>query len=199
MLAPSIYYCNTRRQWSESFDPAWFAYGKRLGLEVVYLSSFNKDQSAKDISESCLLVLPGGGDLYSISGQDFDRKRDEFYKDLYEVALLSGAKVLGVCRGAQFLNNHLGGSLSPVAGHAGVTHKVFVEESMVVNSYHNWGIAESGLSSRLSPLAKDESGYIEAFIDKNQQVMGILWHPERDGNSEESYLFIEKYLFNKSS
>ena len=60
-------------------------------------------------------------------------------------------------------------------------HKVFSEDSSVkiVNSYHNYAIKEIN-QKKIQPIFYDNKKNIECFNLKNKNVLGIMWHPERN-------------------
>ena len=79
----------------------------------------------------------------------------------------------------------MGGGLSKIENHVAVNHKIisvseYYSFENKVNSYHKWGIKKKDLSKKLEPIAIDEQGNIEAFINKEKSILGIMWHPERE-------------------
>ena len=129
-------------------------------------------------------------------------KRDQMEQLLLCEALERGMAVLGICRGLQFLNTFLGGSLyqdldlqrpSECLHHMTppydrVAHKVSVvkasplfallrENHLGVNSYHHQGIHR--LADSLEVMAVAEDGLVEAVrYPKRKFVWGVQWHPE---------------------
>ena len=59
-------------------------------------------------------------------------------------------------------------------GHLGV-------QGREVNSYHAYGILSAG--DELRPLAEAPDESIEAFEHKRYPIVGIMWHPEREGSA----------------
>jgi putative glutamine amidotransferase len=49
-----------------------------------------------------------------------------------------------------------------------------------VNSFHQFAIDESGLSSRLKAIARAKDGTIEAVSHDELPQFGVMWHPERE-------------------
>ena len=140
------------------------------------------------------LLLSGGNDLACQA----NARNPAPERDAGEQALLYWAEnkklpVLGVCRGMQIMNWHLGGTLSELEGHAACQHKVqpvsnasLFNDYYKVNSFHNWGILSSDLSSSLDPLLLAGDGTVEAFKHKTLPWYGIMWHPERVNGGSES-------------
>ena len=99
----------------------------------------------------------------------------------------------------QLINIKLGGNLSPVKAHVATRHFIVnnnnIEMPKTVNSYHNWGISSGDLATNLIPLAFDLDGNIEAFESHTHNILGIMWHPEREQpfNSSDIRL-IKRYL-----
>ena len=162
--------------------------------------------------DKCLaLVLTGGNDvdplLYHRPGQhqtitDVDRKRDDFERAALDKALRSGLPVLGICRGLQLANVHLGGTLMTDIEEAGYPahrsddgsekrHDVAITpnswlqtlvgvESGTVNTSHHQ--ATETLGTGLSVAAKSPDGVIEAIELKEHAgpfFLLVQWHPER--------------------
>lgn len=156
------------------------------------------------------LLLTGGHDvnprLYNESatskcGIPCDA-RDEMEKYLFTRALKEDIPVLGICRGIQFMNAVLGGTLyqdlpseydCKVEHHMSPpydnkAHSVDVLSGTLladiilpgwhnVNSYHHQAIKR--LADGLTKMAVSEDGLVEAvgMADK-RFILGIQWHPE---------------------
>lgn len=179
----------------DCLDQRWGPLLRSFGYTPIPL--FNQIDDVKgyltDLEVSGV-VLTGGNDLASLDdGSNVAPERDAFEGKLLEFALGHDLPVLGVCRGAQFINVHFGGSLSVVEGHVASVHEVSIDNSPLktgsktvsTNSYHNYGIEPRDLpeSLRIIGRASDES--IEWIEHENHPVSGIMWHPERDSPSEE--------------
>ena len=190
------------------------------GLPVMLpLTSDSAD--IEQITEMC------DGFLFT-GGQDVDPKMYSARKigacgecsperDLMEEMLLKRAMeldmpILGICRGIQFINAALGGTLwqdipsqfSDTVSHCqkppydvpihevnikqdSPLHNLLKADITLVNSYHHQGIRE--LSSALLPMAKAPDGLIEAVCAPKQKFLwAVQWHPEfsypKDKNSK---------------
>jgi len=130
-----------------------------------------------------VLVLTGGDDLGATS------KRDATESALLAHALAAGLPVLGVCRGLQLINVHVGGRLVAVDGHAGKPHAVTIAPpwrglygaSATVNSYHGQGVPKDGVGDGLVVAAADGNGRVEGLCHGEKPLAAVMWHPERQG------------------
>ena len=126
-------------------------------------------------------------------------------KLLIELALEQDIPILGICRGMQALNVFCGGSLvqdipselGAAKKHSGGVHKPAFHDIQIskssplsdamgfgshrVNSYHHQAIKK--LAPEFSAAALSPDGIIEAIFHQNRRfVLGVQWHPERDGD-----------------
>lgn len=148
-------------------------------------------------------ILTGGNDLARLP----NASRPAPERDATEWALLGHARerflpVLGVCRGFQVMNVYLGGSLVPVSGHVAARHAVapVSDEAMFsghfeVNSFHDWGVDEGGLSEALIPALCCDDGTIEAARHVELPWFCMMWHPERENPFFPADLVLLKQIF----
>jgi len=160
------------------------------------------------------LVLTGGGDvdpsLYgetpSPETEPPDPERDAVETALIDEALGRDLPVLGICRGLQLLNVHLGGSLVqhlPTASrHVRRTsdrslpaHRVAIEpgsmlasiagrETWEVNSRHHQAVARLAGGCRVC-ASDPEDGTIEAIeLPSRRYVLAVQWHPENQFSND---------------
>ena len=175
-----------------------------------------------------LLIFPGGEDVSLSYYLDEDNQkrfqnlcgtneeRDGIEKNiLYEA--LSGNKtvnkILGVCRGVQFLNVMFGGTLFPHLDYFGIQHPGYhtithhnknnLDFFLTVNSLHHQGIRNTGgnygkLGIRTYPvqIAMDNNGDVTEIISwMNDKILGIQFHPEyyashnKDKNKFREFLY----------
>lgn len=136
------------------------------------------------------LLLCGGADVGTVPD------RDKFEKSLIDQALENDLPILGICRGMQIVNWHLGGVVEDVwnegfhaisEGFAGddsknresIYHLVTSKTDAMrfeVNSRHHQHC--SILAAELSPLLWTEDETIECAIGR--KIMLVQWHPERE-------------------
>lgn len=129
-------------------------------------------------------------------------QRDQMECMLMSAVLELDKPVLGICRGIQFLNAVLGGTLyqdlptqhaSSVEHHQSPPydipvhsvnicrntplHALLQTDELRVNSYHHQAIKE--LSPRLKAMAVSEDGLTEAvYMPERKFVWAVQWHPE---------------------
>lgn len=175
----------------------------RAGADVVLLPAVSGDEEAgaeRALERIDGLMVPGGIDIEpSFYGGDWDPvQKPDPPRDVFEAALIRGAlergmPVLGVCRGMQVMNHHLGGTLARVHGHVAKRHALRVAAGAPllaghaeVNSYHGWGIEAAGVAADLVALAWSEDGSVEACRHRRLPWIGIMWHPEREAPASEA-------------
>lgn len=161
--------------------------------------------SRTDVSLLDGLVLSGGTHVHpGRYGQqpevtaNYDRKRDATDQRLLEEAERIGIPVLGICRGAQFINVFHGGSLcqnvTPFRVHT--RHRPLLlpmqtvrvvktsrlghimQSSMIgANRIHSQAIKRLGRNLRV--VAVDNDLFVQAIENTHDQwLMGVQWHPE---------------------
>ena len=127
---------------------------------------------------------------------------DEMESSLFQMARALDKPMLGICRGIQFVNAVMGGTLyqdlptehpSPVEHHMsppydGIAHRVTIVPAsplgtlldagtIGVNSKHHQAVRD--LAPGLEVMAVSEDGLIEAVRDPSQTFLWALqWHPE---------------------
>lgn len=187
-----------RGQPHDCLDSAWSALLFSFSYAPVPLPNIDLGQEriCEYLNECGLsgLILSGGNDIAGfgeVKGSEVSIVRDRFERAAIDWAVGAQVPILAVCRGMQLLNLHLGGGLTAVEGHAGVTHSVHrasasapeffgdPPESMAVNSYHNFAIAPDDLAPELEALFLDEQGFVEAAYGVRKRMVGVMWHPER--------------------
>ncbi len=94
------------------------------------------------------------------------KKRDEMEAFILQEAIDSNKSILGICRGIQFINAYLGGTLYqdiPTQAPSGIDHHQAVKE----------------IASGLVTMAVSPDGIIEAFcMPSHRFLWAVQWHPE---------------------
>ena len=133
-------------------------------------------------------------------------KRDSFERAVFREARKNKVPVLGVCRGLQLLASEYQAKLVAVSNHVGSPHSIvqcsngqtepsalfnlvncilFEDDGSprgeLVNSYHNFApslLSTIGTQMHVVAVAADVDT-VEAFVQSKDQVVAIMWHPER--------------------
>lgn len=156
-----------------------------------------------------------GAEKTELCGEASD-VRDFMEEYLLELAVSEDKAVLGICRGIQFMNASLGGTLYddiPARIPSDLIHcqkppydlpshsvtidinsplgRLLGRERLDVNSYHHQGIRE--LSPKLTSMAVSDDGLTEAvYMPQKRFIWGIQWHPELSYKTDENSLKIFK-------
>jgi putative glutamine amidotransferase len=159
------------REIREALDINWGALLEEAGLEPLILPlKYNFTKLKFDG-----LILTGGNDLGSVSGDETDKLRDCFETRLLDYCILKQIPVLGICRGMQLINVYFGGSLKKVENHAGCVH--ILNGGREINSYHNFAVDILGRG--LVPVDESNDGTIEIIRHTEYKIYAEMYHPER--------------------
>ncbi|WP_251638701.1 gamma-glutamyl-gamma-aminobutyrate hydrolase family protein [Neobacillus niacini] len=181
----------------------------KMGL-IPYLIPVYEDGSLPPLDHLSAIIFTGGGFL-SLSEPNsqlssLETTGQERYKaeqQLIHYGLNKDLPMIGFCRGAQMINDALGGSLANIPdtgvehhqeklGISGdqIVHRVKVEEDSLfysltgqtqlgVNSFHRQHMNKLGTGLRLAATSM-EDGIVEIFESKNHKfVFGFQFHPEK--------------------
>ncbi|TVP77084.1 MAG: gamma-glutamyl-gamma-aminobutyrate hydrolase family protein [Puniceicoccaceae bacterium] len=143
-----------------------------------------------------LLLLVRG--VLAIHHAEVDELRDAFEERCLQQALSAGQPILGICRGAQLINVHFGGTLhaelSGFYGESGNPASVYPrkqvtiqagsqlqhilnQDTLLVNSLHKQAIKQLGQGVQIT--ATDKAGVIQAIESGTHNwILGVQWHPE---------------------
>ena len=180
---------------------------KAAGGIPIVLPLDMTEADAAQIVETCDGFLFTGGqdvtpELYGVKDDTIvpSPERDKLETLVLSKALQSDKAILGICRGLQFINVFLGGTLwqdlpsqhpSDIVHRQGKpygvpTHKVMLsgdlktllgKEILDVNTLHHQAVKD--LSGDLTPMAVAPDGLIEAARMVNKRfVWAVQWHPE---------------------
>jgi len=147
------------------------------------------------------------------------RERDAMESELLKQAFERDIPVLGICRGIQFLNAYLCGTLYqdlPAQHHSDTEHhqkppydepvhcvniekdsglfRLLGKERLSVNSYHHQAIKEK--AECLKTMAVSEDGIVEAVeMPEKKFVWAVQWHPEFSFRKDEnSRMIFEEFV-----
>lgn len=194
---------------------------KSCGAEVKFV---------KNADEALLcdgIIFTGGSDITpSFYGEEKNEKcgktnykRDKIESQIFKAFYETGKPIFGICRGMQFINVCLGGSVyQDIKDKQTVNHKdsvklfnnyhdvkiekesllfnVFGKENFIVNSTHHQAVKTLGENLKTAAVSHD--GFIESYESATHPFcVGVQWHPEhvfRKDNSQNKLIemFIEK-------
>jgi putative glutamine amidotransferase len=203
--------------WDEKKDSIWMLPGYMQGLEeagavpIILPLTVSETVLKQTIDLSDGFLFTGGHDVdpkmykqekTGLCGETCEA-RDKMEEYIFHEAVLKQNKsALGICRGIQFFNVLLGGSLYqdlPAEFSNSIKHvkeppydepahsvnlfpgsplkKLIGKEQVDVNSYHHQGIKK--LAERLEIMATAGDGLVEAvYMPDRRYVWAIQWHPE---------------------
>lgn len=177
----------------------WFAVWRHGGKPLRLSPS-------RPLPESLDGLIIGGGDdiqahLYDSEVQldvRLDPARDELELALLERFIPLHTPVLGICRGAQLINVHLGGTLDPdiYTTHEGLKrrrtvlprktvdivgasklHRLLGVTWCRVNSLHHQAVHLAGKGIEI--VARDRDGLVQGIESRDHDfLIGVQWHPE---------------------
>ena len=216
--------------WDEKMNSYWMLPGYmnliiKSGGVPVMLSFSDDEQSVKEIADRFDgFVFTGGDDIDPAKyGEEKIKEcgqpcvhRDSLEFALFSKVIKTDKPVLGICRGMQFLNAALGGTLyqdlptqkpgkvchKQPAPFDALTHSVMVEkdtllydivgtEKLMVNTLHHQ--AADKIAPCLMPCAKADDGLVEAvYAPEKAFLLGVQWHPEMIFGHEENSIKIGK-------
>ena len=122
-------------------------------------------------------------------------ERTAFEKPLFQAFLDRGKPILGICRGCQFINAVMGGTLYQdlveqkgwVHFNTHIRHEVYAEEGSVLyrlfgpkfrtNSTHHQAVKD--LAPGFHVTARSVEGIVEAYEHDTLPILATQFHPER--------------------
>lgn len=183
----------------DSLAQDWSKFMLEVFPEEQWLSIPNIGIKASDYARKWALnafIFSGGENV----GASASRDLTEF--TLLDYALKNNFPVLGVCRGLQLIYSRFGGKVELQNSDFGVmhratTHDILIDKKLMsVNSYHDNKLIENTLPNEFKVLAicnQDKS--IEAVTCRN--ILGIMWHPEREFRVQQWEVELIKNFLNK--
>lgn len=189
------------------------------GLPLMLPLELRAEETDRVLALCGGVLLTGGQDvdpaLYGEAAGPFCgeicRARDTLESAVLEAALRADLPVLGICRGLQFMNVRMGGTLyqdlpsqrpeSPVRHrmeppYDRAAHRVAAEADtplgallgaaeLEVNSYHHQAVRT--LAPPLRAMALSEDGLVEAAYRPDKRfVWAVQWHPELNHLTDEA-------------
>lgn len=211
--------------WDDEKESIWMLPGYMEGVSkagatpIIFPFTSDEEEIARLVNICDGVLFTGGQDVSpKIYGEEplsglvsCCKKRDEMESLALKIAMQAGKSVLGICRGIQFINAALGGSLyqdlalhhpSDVEHHQHAPYDVPIHEVSLckdtplyeclridvlpVNSYHHQAVKD--VAQGLEVMAISPDGLVEALYMPTQKFLwAVQWHPEfsykTDGNS----------------
>jgi putative glutamine amidotransferase len=172
-------------------------YFKKLNYNLIFYPDIKKLNKIKFHG----IVLSGGNDLSIIKKNNINKIRDDYENKLLDYALRNSKKILGICRGFQFINTYFGEkikkSVSREKYHNIIfTKKIFkikMNDKICVNSFHNYKIYKT--SDNFIDISTEADNSIEIAISKNKKILCTMFHPERFNKSQAKINQIIKSFF----
>lgn len=175
---------------------------RRAGAEALTACPYDEDEVFDMLDKADGIILTGGGDVDPrLYGQQPHKRvygvsemRDYVEWMALDYAADNNVPVMGICRGSQLINVHMGGTLTQhvpsVVGHgkhgcsvhkvesapATLVRRAFRSVTASVKSLHHQAVEVVGDGLRASAWAED--GTIEAIESFDGRVLGVQFHPE---------------------
>ena len=164
------------------------------GIPVVLPLAMSETDAERIVESFDGFVFTGGQDVSSCP------ERDKEETLLLQKALEADKPILGICRGLQFINVFLGGTLwqdLPSQHPSAIVHRqgkpygipahqvslsgelqsLLGKDILDVNTLHHQAVKDIG--NGLTPMAVASDGLIEAFqMSDKRFVWAVQWHPE---------------------
>lgn len=196
---------------------------KQAGAMPIMFPVIDNNSDAEMLADMCDgFLFTGGQDVDpAVYGAEKTElcgeccpERDTMEKLLLDIAMKRDIPVLGICRGIQFINACLGGTLwqdIPTQFSDKLTHcqkppynkpvhdvmidrnsplyELLKKECIAVNSYHHQGVRE--LSPELKSMATAPDGLVEAvYAPYHKFLWAVQWHPEFSYESDKNSLLV---------
>jgi gamma-glutamyl-gamma-aminobutyrate hydrolase PuuD len=164
-----------RDTWHAAINYEWYDF--LVGHDIVPLSCHG---NIPQTDEFDLIVLAGGNDMFGIKTWRDNHYpiRDHYEHSLIQQCLLTKTPVVGICRGAHFINYVMGGTYKLMND---PYDNVLVElPKFEVTCHHT--IQNDILAPGFEVLQQDKKGIVELAVNKSQRMLGVGWHPEREVN-----------------
>lgn len=189
-----------RSERRDVLDQRWYEFAAETGIFLIPVPNKlkNPEEFAIELGVQGLIFSGGNNIGYkngkpvsglSLEENDFAVERDYTEAKLLDWAIKYDIPLVGVCRGMQFINGYLGGTLVPVKSeeHVATMHPIQFQQDIWIemygkqeefNSFHDWGLNKKTLANSLIPTGTI-GPYTESYVHINLSICGIMWHPER--------------------
>jgi putative glutamine amidotransferase len=164
-----------RNTWHAAINHEWYDF--LTGHDIVPLSCHG---NMPQTDEFDLIILAGGNDMPNIKTWRDNHYpiRDHYEHSLIQQCLLTKTPVVGICRGAHFINYVMGGTYK-LMNDPYDNVKVQLPK-FEVTCHHT--IQNDILAPGFEVLQQDKNGIVELAVNKSHRMLGVGWHPEREVN-----------------
>jgi len=203
LIAPRLQETAEYSEVREALDLKWGKLFKELNFLPVVASTEIEPSAYFDHFSIDGVVLSGGNDLSTHKDGELSRKRDAHEQELVKVALQNKTPILGVCRGMQFLTEFFGGKLKKIDDHLARRHKIekknhsryiTIASYKTVNSFHAY--SPEVLPENFIRTSCSQDGQVESIEHEKEDILAVMWHPERENPFLKADLDFMKVLFN---
>jgi len=177
----------------------WYKYMNYIMPKANWMLIPNIERNVISYIENWKLnafILTGGEDI------GISKERDLSEKQIFNYAQKNKFPILGICRGFQAIHTWLGGMVEKKSVefsnyHTDTHHKIDINGKIrTVNSFHSNALIENSIPEEdieiIAKCKKDNT--IEAY--KGDNLLGLMWHPERENEFFEWDAQLIKNLFN---
>ena len=200
-ITQRIHFIKEYNEYRDELDQRWSSLFANIGILQIILPNNSELFKSKAIDSLNLNgVILSGGEFQENNDNNIGLKnRNEFENNLINHCIDNKIPIIGVCRGMQILNNFFGDKLEKIDNHVGKYHEIKnlsnFPISKKVNSYHEFKLSRDELPENFKIIATDLDGEIESILDKKNNLLGIMWHPEREESPQEHDLLLIRWLF----
>ena len=201
-ITQRIHFISEYNEYRDELDQRWSSLFANIGILQIILPNNSELFKSKAIDSLNLNgVILSGGEFKENNDNNVGLKnRNEFENNLINHCIDNKIPIIGVCRGMQILNNFFGGKLEKIDNHVGKYHEIKnlsrFPISKKVNSYHEFKLSKDKLPENFEIIATDLDGEIESILDKKNNLLGIMWHPERNDPFDKNDLELFSEFFN---
>ena len=200
-ITQRIHFIKEYNEYRDELDQNWSNLFGKIGILQIILPNNSELIKRGAIDDLNLTgVILSGGEFEENNENNVGLKnRNEFENNLISYCIDNKIPILGVCRGMQILNNFFGGKLEKIDDHVGKYHDINnfskLPISKKVNSYHEFKLNKEKLPENFEIIATDLNGEIESILDKKNNFLGIMWHPERNDPFDKNDIYLLKEFF----